>query len=205
MDEDKKNKKKKIAVIIILVAIIAELIYDTDYSTVDVLDIGQSFMRIISGLFILIELFIFKEKFFSSEDSFYVTYKRIISNILLIFLILVISMGIGLRYMEEKEAIEYHEKNGNVVIAKKEDDTKYYYYSNEKAITKYEQQKRLISIYSEIDKESNEYYRYFWAFTTGLNLVGIEKAYYLIYSMFALITIGQLMFFKKYFTKLENL
>ena len=59
MDEDKKNKKKKIAVIIILVAIIAELIYDTDYSTVDVLDIGQSFMRIISGLFILIELFIF--------------------------------------------------------------------------------------------------------------------------------------------------
>lgn len=205
MDEAQKNKKKKIAVIVLIVAIIFELVYGTDYSKIDVLDIGQSFLRIVSGIFLLIELFILKEKFFGSDDSFYVTYKRLISNILLVYLIFVIGMGMGLRYMEEKEAIEYHEKHGNVVIAKKEDNSHFYYYSYDKTNNEYEQQKRLISIYSEIDKESNQYYRYFWVFTTGLNLVGIQKAYYLLYTVFAFITVAELMFLKKYFTNLENL
>ena len=205
MSEEKKYKKLKIAVTAIFVVIIVELVYGTDYSNIDVLDKGQTFMHILSGSFILIEIFIVIVKFFSSEESFYVIYKRIISNILLVYLILGIGMGIGLRYIEEKEAVEYHKKYGNVVIAEKEDGFSYSSYYYKIINNEYENQKRLISIYNEIDNESNEYYRYFFAFTTGLNLEGIQKAYYLIYPTFALITIGEWMVFKKYFASLENL
>lgn len=209
MKENKKHKKLKIIVVVLIVCVMLELIYGKDYSKIDSIDMGCFGMRFVSGCFILIELFILIEKLLNSKESFSEIYIKYISNILIVYFILVIGVGIGLRYMEEKEALEYHNKNGSVITATK-NDTRYFYINNNRYKyygndnNEYEKQKRLISIYEEITKESNQYYRYFLVFTTGLNLIGMEKVFYLIYSILALITSLQFMYYKIYFTNLEK-
>ena len=163
-----RNNGKYLKITVALMSFLVYIVFDAlikDFSGIDVTGLGQIFLYILIGIFVILGMICLRYAFLVSEKGVNYEFNRMMGIIFIIFSILCCSMGIFLRASEEKMAKESYERfemeiSEDVVayLKNKLDD------DAELTTVERRQEARLEDIRYEINKNPNIIQRYILVF-----------------------------------------